>query len=153
REETEFKPKPMVDIGDRPILWHIMKHYAHHGFDHFILCLGYKGDVIRDYFPGGRFEHGTVHALDTGSDTMTGGRVLLAAEHTRPGPMMVTYGDAVADVDLGALLALHRAQGRIGTVTAVHPTSPFGELQVDGALATAWHEKPRRHDAWVNGGY
>jgi glucose-1-phosphate cytidylyltransferase len=175
REETEVKPKPMVEIGGRPILWHILKTYAHHGMTDFVLCLGYKGDVIRDYFvnyelrncdvtmtlgSGAMHVHNrhdeqgwTVTLAETGARTLTGGRVKRVARYLDGERFMVTYGDGVADIDLGALLAHHRSQGRLATVTAVRPTSRFGQLDVDGHLAQAFHEKPQVEQGWINGGF
>jgi glucose-1-phosphate cytidylyltransferase len=177
REETEFRPKPLVQIGGRPILWHLMKHYAHHGFEEFVLCLGYKGHLIKDYFvhydrfhadlevevghdrppeviARRRADRFRVKLIETGADTMTGGRIRQAREHLARGTFMVTYGDAVADVNLERLLAFHRAHGLIGTVTAVHPVSPFGEIELgEGFVAEGWREKPLIPDMWVNGGY
>lgn len=175
REETELRPKPMVEIGSRPILWHIMKHYAH--FDHrdFVLALGYKGDAIRDYFlhyevrncdftvtlgtqdvkiHSGHDEDGwCVTLAETGTKTLTGGRLLRLARYLRDAPFMVTYGDGVADVDLNALAAYHRVKGRLGTVTAVRPSSRFGELGISGGMVTVFKEKPQVHEGWINGGF
>jgi glucose-1-phosphate cytidylyltransferase len=167
REETELKPKPMVEIGGRPILWHILKMYAHYGFHEFVLCLGYKGEVIRDYFVnyemrncdvtvtlGSRTmdvhnQHGEqgwrVTLAETGTATRTGGRVKRVARYL-DGRFMVTYGDGVADIDLRALLAHHEAHGKLATVTAVRPASRFGQLD-------AFHEKPQVAEGWINGGF
>ena len=174
REETDVKPKPMVEIGGRPILWHILKMYAHHGFHEFVVCLGYKGDVIRDYFVnyemrncdvtvtlGSRVmdvhnqhdEQGwRVTLAETGDRTLTGSRVKRVARYL-DGRFMVTYGDGVSDIDLGALLAHHEAQGRMATVTAVRPASRFGQLDVDGHVVQAFHEKPQVEEGWINGGF
>jgi glucose-1-phosphate cytidylyltransferase len=174
REETDVKPKPMVEIGGRPILWHILKMYAHHGFQEFVVCLGYKGDVIRDYFVnyemrncdvtvtlGSRTmevhnQHGEqgwrVTLAETGDRTLTGGRVKRVARYL-DSRFMVTYGDGVSDIDLRALLAHHEAQGRLATVTAVRPTSRFGQLDVDGHVVQAFHEKPQVEEGWINGGF
>jgi glucose-1-phosphate cytidylyltransferase len=174
REETDVKPKPMVEIGGRPILWHILKMYAHHGFQEFVVCLGYKGDVIRDYFVnyemrnsdvtvtlGSRVmevhnQHGEqgwrVTLAETGGPTLTGGRVKRVARYL-DGRFMVTYGDGVADIDLRALLAHHEAQGRLATVTAVRPASRFGQLAVDGHVVQAFNEKPQVEEGWINGGF
>src|SRR6266478_9800236 len=152
REETEFRPKPMVEVGGRPILWHIMKIFAAHGHQDFIICLGYKGDAIRDYFLnyetrncdftirlGSReVEINACHAergwrvtlAETGDMTMTGGRVRRIAPYLSGHAFMVTYGDGVADIDLSRLLALHRARGKLATVSAVRPLSRFGELGI-----------------------
>jgi glucose-1-phosphate cytidylyltransferase len=179
REETEFRPKPMVEIGGRPILWHIMKHYAAHGVGRFVLCLGYKGDVIRDYFihyhsrahdlevdvgsggveilpsPNEDKLDGRVVLAETGLDSLTGRRVLRALPHIRGETFLATYGDAVADVDIPALIAAHRQRGRLATVTAVHPSSRFGELDIDddGGVIRSFAEKPQTAQGWINGGY
>ncbi len=175
REETEVKPKPMVEIGGRPILWHIQKIYAHHGYSEFVICLGYRGDVIRSYFfnyelqnvdvtitIGTRsFEAHDEHAergwkvtlAETGQKTLTGGRVKRVARYLGGEPFMVTYGDGVADIDIGALIDHHRRQGKLGTVTAVHPASRFGELSVEGGLVKVFREKPQVEEGWINGGF
>lgn len=173
-EETEIRPKPMVEIGDMPILWHIMKHYDHHGFREFIIALGYRGEVIkrffRDYqdFNGslsvhlreGRVqvhdsstEDWVVHLVDTGLETYTGGRVLRLRPWLEDGTFMVTYGDGVSDIDLTELLKFHRSHGRIGTVTAVRPPARFGGLIFDGDLVSDFTEKPQAGEGWINGGY
>lgn len=177
REETEVRPKPMVPVGNRPILWHIMRTYSHYGFRKFVLCLGYKAEVIKSYFLNYasmnsdftvelKTNNATVHSIDheedwdvtlayTGEMTMTGARVKRAAskylgeaEH-----FAVTYGDGLTDVDLGAEFHFHLAQGRIGTVLGVNPPSRFGELRVDGDQVQEFSEKPDFADNWINGGY
>jgi len=175
REETEYRPKPMVEIGDRPILWHIMKLYSAFGHDDFVICLGYKGDAIRDYFlhyeirncdftvtlgsreleiHNNHSENGwRVTLVETGEKTMTGGRVKRAGKYLRSGAFMVTYGDGVADVDLARLLAFHRKNGKLATVTAVRPPSRFGELSVEGGVVSTFREKPQVHQGWINGGF
>ena len=173
-EETEVRPKPMVEIGGRPILWHIMKHYAHHGHTEFVIALGYKGDHIKRYFldygalAGGltvelrsgavtlhdrEIEDWRVHLVDTGIDTNTGGRVRRLRRLLGDEPFMLTYGDGVSDVDLGALLAFHRAQGKTATLTAVRPPARFGGLELDGPAVTRFSEKTQIGEGWVNGGY
>lgn len=175
REETEFKPKPMVEVGGKPILWHIMKHYHAYGARNFILCLGYKGDVIRDYFINYRrrnsdfavdFARGSIDELsndfdedwrvilaETGNDSLTGTRIHRAMKYVRGNRFMATYGDGVCDVDLTALVNHHEASGRLATVTAVHPSSRYGELAIrDGAVRT-FREKPQVTDGWINGGF
>ena len=176
REETEFRPKPMVEIGGRPILWHIMKLYAHHGFDDFVLCVGYKGQIIKDYFlnyeawnrdctitlgdhksvefHGGHLETGwRVTVADTGQDTMTGGRVKAVERYVDGDEFMVTYGDGLADVDLRALLAFHREHGKVATVTATRPLSRFGVVDLDDeSVVRRFREKPTSDD-WVNSGF
>ena len=175
REETEFRPKPMVEIGGLPIVWHIMKAFAHHGFKRFVLCLGYKGYVIKDFFLnydarmtdltvhlggrktveiiGGHSEDDwTVTLAETGSTAQTGARVRRAAAHLGEDSFCLTYGDGVSDVDLKALVAFHRQHGKIGTVTGVRPTSRFGELTVRGDRVASFAEKPLS-EGLVSGGF
>jgi glucose-1-phosphate cytidylyltransferase len=176
REETEFRPKPMVPVGNRPILWHIMKTYAHHGFKEFVLCLGYKGEVIKDYFlnyrrlasdltlklgrPGEVVYHGapdeedwTVTLADTGEDTMTGGRVKRIEKYIQEDAFLLTYGDGVGDVDISALVRFHRRHRKMATVTGVRPPGRFGELGLDGRLVTEFNEKPQASGGLINGGF
>ncbi len=177
REETEYRPKPLVPIGNRPILWHIMKSYAAFGFSDFILALGYKGEMIKDYFlnydllnsdftlelGSKRIERlNTAHEeadwrvtfVDTGQGTMTGGRLRRLAPYLRDTErFMLTYGDGVSDVDLRALLDMHRQSGRIALVTGVRPLARFGELIVDGDRVVRFAEKGGGMDNWINGGY
>lgn len=174
QEETTIKPKPMVEIGGRPILWHIMKIYAAHGFNEFVVALGYKGEVIKDYFMNYRYrassltihlntgqtivrdsncEDWTVHLLDTGLHTQTGGRVKRAAQFVGNETFMLTYGDGVANVDVNRLLAFHRSHGRLATVTAVRPPARFGGLSFDGDLVVRFEEKPQIAEGWINGGF
>jgi len=175
-EETQAKPKPMAEVGERPILWHIMKGYGQGGFTDFVICLGYRGYVIKEYFAN-YFLHNSdvtfdlrgramdLHAnsvepwrvtlVDTGADTQTGGRIRRAASFIGEETFMMTYGDGVADVDLGALLAFHQAHGRLATVTAVQPPGRFGalDLDADGATVRSFVEKPQGDGAWMNGGF
>jgi glucose-1-phosphate cytidylyltransferase len=175
REETEFKPKPMVEIGGRPILWHIMRRYHRFGVRRFILCLGYKGEVIRDYFLNYRLRqcdvtvnlrsheiqvHGEdvtedweVVLCDTGEETMTGGRLKRALKHVRGERFFATYGDGVADIDIGELLACHERGGRLATVTSVHPSSRYGEIDVAHDTVKTFLEKPQVAGGWINGGF
>jgi glucose-1-phosphate cytidylyltransferase len=175
REETEFRPKPMVTIGGRPILWHIMKTYAHWGHREFVICLGYRGDVIRDYFlnyevrhrdvtvtlgsrdvqvHGAHEEAGwSVTLAETGETTLTGGRLGRVARYLDGDRFMITYGDGVADVDLGRLLEFHCAHGRLATLTAVRPSSRFGEVVIDQDMVQGFQEKPQVQGAWINGGF
>ncbi|MDQ6699162.1 MAG: glucose-1-phosphate cytidylyltransferase [Acidobacteriota bacterium] len=175
REETEFRPKPMIEIGGRPILWHIMKIYAHYGFSEFVLCLGYKGDVIRDYFfnyelrnrdvtftlgsremeiHNGHPEAGwRITLAETGGPTLTGGRLKRARTYLGDERFMVTYGDGVADLNIRDLLAFHEAQGKSGTVTAVRPSSRFGELSIHDGIVQVFREKPQVQEGWINGGF
>jgi glucose-1-phosphate cytidylyltransferase len=174
-EETQIKPKPMVEIGGRPILWHIMKTYERYGFNKFILALGYKGEMIKDYFLNyhARLSDLTVHLkngqvdysnptaeawlvslINTGANTMTGGRLLRLKPYLQSGgTFMLTYGDGVSDVDLTALLAFHRSHGRLATVTAVRPPVRFGELSIAENRVIKFQEKPQAGEGWINGGY
>jgi glucose-1-phosphate cytidylyltransferase len=175
REETEVRPKPMVHIGDRPILWHIMKFYAHYGFKDFVLCLGYKGEYIKEYFInyewmtndctlrlnagdecaltfGHERDDWTITFADTGPDTNTGGRVKRIEKYITEDAFLLTYGDGLCDVDLNAVLALHREKGRMATLTAVHPMSPFGIIEMRDNVAVSFKEKPRL-EGLVNGGF
>ena len=177
REETEFRPKPMVHVGGRPILWHIMKSYAHYGFREFVLCLGYRGNVIREYFlnyeamnndftislgsgvrkieyHGAHDEQGfRVTLVNTGADTMTGGRVKRIEPFIDDEVFMVTYGDGLANIDIRKLLEFHRSHGKIATVTAVQPVSRFGVLELDekGAVES-FAEKPQL-EGWASAGF
>jgi len=173
-EETEVRPKPMVEIGGRPILWHIMKHYAHYGVDEFFVALGYKGDFIKRYFLDyyalstnmtvrlangtvdvidGKGEDWTVHLMDTGQDTQTGGRVKRLRPWLRDETFMLTYGDGVCNVDLADLLRFHKSCGRIATITAVRPPARYGGLVFDGDLIATFTEKPQIGEGWINGGF
>jgi glucose-1-phosphate cytidylyltransferase len=177
RDLTEVLPKPMVPIGGRPIVWHIMRHYARHGFDDFVLCLGYKKEVFIDFFLnykahncdltiklGARpeltfhdndvsLDSWRVTLADTGMTTQTGSRIRRAAKFLDGPRFMMTYGDGLSDVDLGALVAAHRASGKLATITAVHPASRFGEVQMDGAHVTSFYEKPQTAAGYINGGF
>ena len=173
-EETELRPKPMVDIGERPILWHIMKSYATQGFKEFFVALGYKGEVIKRYFldyhgmsksvtidvATGRasfheseVDDWKVHLMDTGLKTSTGGRVKRLQPWLEDGAFMLTYGDGVSDVDMNQLLAFHRKHGKIATLTAVRPPARFGALNFDGDMVTEFMEKPQIGEGWINGGF
>jgi glucose-1-phosphate cytidylyltransferase len=173
REETEFRPKPLVPVGERPILWHIMKLYSHYGFNDFILCVGYKGEMIKRYFMEmdwlnndftvsygeragvlfhtGRSEDWNVTVVDTGAEAQTGTRIKRVKEYLG-GDFMLTYGDGLSDVNLPALLETHRRAGKIATLTGVHPTSPFGVFRTQDGVVTSFKEKPVLDDV-INGGY
>jgi glucose-1-phosphate cytidylyltransferase len=157
KEETEFRPKPMVPVGNRPILWHIMRSYSAHGFKRFVLCLGYLGHVIEEYFsdPSAASDDWEVTLVDTGEAAMTGARVARAAElHLGDVEYFgVTYGDGLTDADLAAELAFHADKGRIGTILGVNPPSRFGQLTLDGDRVLTFSEKPEFRDDWINGGY
>jgi len=182
-EETAARPKPMVEIGDRPILWHIMKSYSHYGFSDFVVCLGYKGYMIKEYFSNYFLHMSDVtfdmrdnsmevhqHAaepwrvtlVDTGPETQTGGRLKRVGDYVRDDTFMLTYGDGVADIEIPRLLAFHRAHGKLATITAVQPMGRFGALQIDedetvehfsAPVVRAFQEKPDGDGAWVNGGF
>jgi glucose-1-phosphate cytidylyltransferase len=173
-EETTLRPKPMVEIGGKPILWHIMKIYAAHGIDDFVVCLGYKGYVIKEWFANYAlhtsdvtFDLGTgemqVHhsttepwritLVETGEETMTGGRLKRVLPYVGDETFCFTYGDGVADVDVTKLVAHHRAGGGLATVTAVQPSGRFGALEISGDRVSGFLEKPRGDGAWINGGF
>jgi glucose-1-phosphate cytidylyltransferase len=172
-EETVLKPKPMVEIGSEPILWHIMKHYAHHGFRDFVVALGYRGDMVKQYFAQAAAltgeltvdlaagtvtreraerEDWTVHLVDTGMAMATGGRMRRVA-HLLGDTFMMTFGDGVSDVDIERLLAFHRRHGRLATITAVRPPARFGHVELDGDCVAEFSEKPQTGEGWINGGY
>lgn len=154
QERTQSIPKPLVEIGGRPIVWHVIQIYAAQGFRRFVLCTGYKGELIERFVADEAWPEGVeVACLETGLDTPTGGRVLQAARHLGDGPFCLTYADGVADVDLHALLSAHRAHGGLATVTVVRPELQFGvaELTADGRVS-GFREKPRA-EHWVNGGF
>lgn len=147
-------PKPLVEIGGRPILWHIMKIYKSFGFNQFVLCLGYKGQMIREYFEKDQSAEGwSIEFADTGEETQTGGRVKKIEPLITENDFMLTYGDGVSDINLYKLIEFHRAHGKIGSVTAVNPPSQFGllDIQTDGRVS-AFREKPTT-DRWINGGF
>jgi len=173
-EYTELIPKPMLSVGGKPIMWHIMKTYAHFGHKDFYLALGYKAEMIKDYFLHYRTLNAdfsvdlatgdvTPHQLDkidwnvtlvnTGLNTMTGGRVKLLKSYIGNETCMLTYGDAVSDIDLRKLVEFHKNHGKLVTVTAVHPGSRFGELELEDSLVTSFLEKPQLNQGWINGGY
>jgi glucose-1-phosphate cytidylyltransferase len=174
-EESDSKPKPMVEVGGRPLLWHIMKGYAHHGIKDFVICLGYKGYVIKEFFfnyyrhmsdlkidlgKGGhevlnsQSEDWTVSLVDTGADTMTGGRLKRIASYVANDTFCLTYGDGLADIDITREIAFHRTHGKLATVAAVQPPGRFGVLRLDETSAvTSFEEKPRDEVGWINGGF
>ena len=174
-EESDSKPKPMIEIGGKPLLWHIMKIYAQHGINDFVVCLGYKGYLIKEFFFNyyrhlsdvsidlGTGEHRILSSqaedwritlVDTGADTMTGGRLKRVAPHLGDGTFCLTYGDGVADIDITRELAFHEAHGKLATVAAVQPPGRFGVLNVDGERrVTSFQEKPSDEVGWINGGF
>ena len=174
QEETVIKPKPMIEIGDRPILWHIMRIYSEYGFNEFLVALGYKGEYIKKYFldyyhldndisvytrsgrivtPKCRREDWAVHLIDTGVNTLTGGRMKRLKKWIGNKTFMMTYGDGVADIDIGRLLAFHRKNKKLATVTAVRPPSRFGGLDLKGDMVEQFVEKSQIGEGWINGGF
>ncbi len=176
REETEFKPKPMVEIGGRPILWHIMKTYAHYGFNEFVLCLGYRGEKIKEFFNNyevlnndftielGKKKHVEIHGdhsengwkvtlAETGDKSLKGARLKKAAKYIDGEEFMLTYGDGVANVNIMALLEFHHSHGKIATLTGINPASRFGELKVKGNKVESFCEKPENVEGLINGGF
>jgi glucose-1-phosphate cytidylyltransferase len=164
----------MVEIGHRPILWHIMQHYAHFGFNDFVICLGYRGEYIKKYFSDTlalaadlRIDFSTnsvelleterddwrVTLIDTGQTTQTAGRLERVRRHVGDETFLMTYGDGVSDVDLGELVAFHRREGRLATITAVHPPARFGKLAIENGTVTNFEEKPQMSEGWINGGF
>jgi len=175
-EETETKPKPMVEIGGKPILWHIMKHYAHYFDAELYIALGYKGEYIKKYIvdycnytsditvdfanntvktagQNGSDFTSKVHLIDTGLETLTGGRIKRLQPHLEDNTFMLTWGDGVSDIDLSALLAFHRAHGKLATVTAVRPAARFGHMVFDGDRVLQFSEKPQTSEGWINGAF
>jgi glucose-1-phosphate cytidylyltransferase len=174
-EESHLRPKPMIEIGGKPLLWHIMKTYAHHGINDFVVCLGYKGYVIKEYFANyflhmsdvtfdlannsievheQHAESWRVTLVDTGADTMTGGRLKRIGNYLTPGePFCFTYGDGLSDIDITREIAFHRAHGRLATVAAVQPPGRYGALTRSGDLVEGFLEKPNGDGGWINGGF
>ncbi len=173
-EETTIKPKPMVEIGGKPMLWHIMNIYAAYGFKEFVVALGYKGEIIKDYFLNyhyhahslsvklnrgevnihdGAGEDWTVHLLDTGAETQTGGRIKRVAEFIGRETFMMTYGDGVCNVDIPGLIEFHRTQKKLATLTAVRPPARFGQMLIDDSRVIQFQEKPQIGEGWINGGF
>lgn len=173
-EETESRPKPMVEIGGRPILWHIMKIYAHYGFDDFVLALGYKADFIKKYFLeyanySGNLtvqirkgechvlqreqDEWTIHLEDTGLDTMTGGRIKKLSKWVKNESFMITYGDGVSDINVKELVRFHKKMGKLATITAVRPPARYGGLYMEEGIVTRFTEKPQTGEGWINGGF
>jgi glucose-1-phosphate cytidylyltransferase len=174
-EETELKPKPMVEIGQRPMLWHIMKIYSHFGFNDFVLCLGYKGYLIKEYFTNyylhqsdltvdlknnalqvhhSKAEPWKITMVDTGLNTMTGGRIKRVEKYIGSEPFMLTYGDGVSDIDIKKLLAFHKARKRLATLTSVQPSGKFGALSLAAKdFVRSFTEKPKGDGSWINAGF
>jgi len=173
-EESHLRPKPMIEIGGKPILWHIMKSYSHYGITDFVICLGYRGYVIKEYFANyflhmsdvtfdmsknqmevhqGYAEPWRVTLIDTGPDTMTGGRLKRVREHVGDETFCFTYGDGVADIDIGALVRFHRAHGKHATVTAIQPPGRYGALDMHSEYVRSFREKAAGDGGWINGGF
>ena len=173
-EETTIKPKPMVEIGEHPILWHLMKIYAHYGYNDFIICLGYKGYVVKEYFANyylhssdftvelennkvkyedSRSENWTVTLVDTGLNTQTGGRIRRIEKYVKGETFMLSYGDGLSDIDINALIRFHKSNGKMATVTAVMPPGRFGSLSIVDDTITNITEKPKGDNSWINGGF
>ncbi len=173
-EESHLKPKPMIEIGGKPILWHIMKIYSHYGINDFVICLGYKGYVIKEYFANYFLHmsnvtfdmarnHMEVHEryaepwrvtlIDTGAETLTGGRLKRVRDYVGDDTFCFTYGDGVTDLDIGALLKFHKQHGKLATVTAIQPPGRYGALNLDGTSVSTFQEKPAGDGAWINGGF
>lgn len=173
-EETEVKPKPMVEIGGRPILWHIMMHYSHYGFKDFVIALGYKAELIKKYMVDysslnsnltidlknnevkrhdGNEKDWTIDLIDTGITTLTGGRLKRLAPYLGEGTFMLTWGDGVSDVNLRELLDFHHSHGKLATLTAVRPPARFGHLEFDGDGVAQFTEKPQTAEGWINGAF
>ena len=173
-EETTIKPKPMVEIGGKPMLWHIMIIYAAYGYKEFVIALGYKGEIIKDYFfnyhfrarnltvklhsgeatiHNGASEDWTVHLLDTGPETQTGGRVKRVAEFIGHEPFMLTYGDGVSNINISELVKFHTEHGKLATMTSVHPSARFGQIVLKNERVIEFAEKPQTGEGWINGGF
>ena len=173
-EESHLKPKPMIEIGGKPILWHVMKIYSHYGINDFIICLGYKGYIIKEYFANyflhmsdvtldmrhndmevhhKHVEPWRVTLVDTGEKTLTGGRLKRVEKYVGEEAFCLTYGDGIADVNIGALVKFHKKHGRKATVTAIQPPGRYGALNLNDSLVSSFQEKPAGDGAWINGGF
>lgn len=173
-EETQNRPKPMVEVGGRPILWHIMKLCGHHGLNEFVLALGYKADYIKKYFleyvkysgnitveikngessiSQRELDEWTIHLEETGLDTMTGGRIKSLGHWVKDEPFMVTYGDGVSDVNINEVIKYHKEKGKLATITAVRPPARYGGVFIDKGIVTSFTEKPQTGEGWINGGF
>ena len=151
-EETHLKPKPMIEIGGKPILWHILKIYSAHKINEFVICCGYKGNVIKEYFSKFDSELWNIELVDTGIDTMTGGRIKRIQNHIDD-TFCLTYGDGLSDVDINSLISFHKEKKSLSTLTAVHPPERFGVLELSEEYVTEFHEKHRGQSSWINGGF
>ena len=151
-EESHLKPKPMIEIGGKPILWHIMKIYSAHNINDFVICLGYKGELIKEYFGNLDSTLWDIQLVDTGLDTMTGGRLKRIQDHVDD-TFCVTYGDGLSDIDINRLISFHKEKKSLVTLTAVHPPERFGVLNLSGDYVTEFHEKHSGQSSWINGGF
>jgi len=151
-EESHMKPKPMIEIGGKPILWHIMKIYSVHKINDFVICLGYKGDQIKEFFDKFDSTSWNIQLVDTGEDTMTGGRLKRIQDHIDD-TFCATYGDGVSDVDISRLISFHKEKKSLATLTAIHPPERFGVLNLSGDYVTEFHEKFSGESSWINGGF
>ncbi len=151
-EESHLKPKPMIEIGGMPLLWHIMKIYSHYGINEFVICCGYKGDMIKEYFSKFDFPLWNVQLVDTGLNTMTGGRIKRIQNHIDD-TFCVTYGDGVSDVNINDLILFHKEKKSLATLTAIHPPERFGVLELSGNNVIEFHEKHQGESSWINGGF
>ena len=151
-EESYLKPKPMIEIGGKPILWHILKIYSNYDINEFIICCGYKGEQIKEYFDRFDFTPWNIQLVDTGEDTMTGGRLKRIQDHIDD-TFCATYGDGVSDVDINRLISFHKEKKSLATLTAIHPPERFGVLNLSGDYVTEFHEKHRGESSWINGGF
>ena len=151
-EESYLKPKPMIEIGAKPILWHVMKIYSVHKITDFIICCGYRGNVIKEYFSKFNSPLWNIQLIDTGEDTMTGGRLKRIQDHIDD-TFCVTYGDGLSDVDINNLISFHKEKKSLATLTAIHPPERFGVLNLSGDYVTEFHEKFSGESSWINGGF
>ena len=151
-EESHLKPKPMIEIGGMPLLWHIMKIYSHYGINEFVICCGYKGDMIKEYFSKFDFPLWNVQLVDTGLNTMTGGRIKRIQNHIDD-TFCVTYGDGVSDVNINDLILFHKEKKSLATLTAIHPPERFGVLELSGNNVVEFHEKHQEESSWIDGGF
>ena len=151
-EESHLKPKPMIEIGGKPILWHIMKIYSNYDINEFVICCGYKGEKIKEYFSNTNSAPWNVELVDTGLDTMTGGRLKRIQNHI-DGTFCATYGDGLSDIDINNLISFHREKKSVATLTAAHPPERYGILSLNGDYVTEFHEKHSGESSWINGGF
>ena len=151
-EESHLKPKPMIEIGGMPLLWHIMKIYSHYGINEFVICCGYKGDMIKEYFEKLNSTLWNIQLIDTGEHTMTGGRIKRIQNHIDD-TFCVTYGDGVSDVNINDLILFHKEKKSLATLTAIHPPERFGVLELSGNNVVEFHEKHQEESSWINGGF